>query len=208
MTNLQGNKKLGYVLLDLDSTLISSIPSEEFNFDKEKDKAKNYTFHDMDGLYITFERPRLQELLTFLFQNFNVSVWTAGSKDYALFIVDKIILQNKPERKLDYVFFSYHCDIASKIGKGTKDLAVLWNKYGLNEFCENNTVIIDDYVEEVHKVQPKNCIIAIPFEYTNKDSHKDDYFQKLIPHMKNLLENINNKKSVMDMVPEINEKMK
>ena len=42
-----------------------------------------------DGHYKVFERPGLQEFLDYLFANFNVSVWTAASKSYALFIIDK-----------------------------------------------------------------------------------------------------------------------
>ena len=117
------NRKLN-ILLDLDETLISSKASEEFNF-KNKKKMKKFDFEDMDGYYIIFERPNLQKFLTYVFENFNVSVWTAASKDYALFIIDKIIIGNRKNRKLDYIFFSYHCDISKKMVKGIKRLQIL-----------------------------------------------------------------------------------
>ena len=160
------NKKFN-ILLDLDQTLISAEADEEYDFVKNREKAKKFEFHDMDGYYIVFERPGLQKFLDFIFENFNVSVWTAASKDYALFIVDKILLQNKPERHLDWIFFSYHCDISRKLLNGTKDLSILWTLYKITGYDPENTIIIDDYDE----VYTQNNCIAIPFEFTD-DSHK------------------------------------
>lgn len=175
------------VLLDLDQTVISAEGDDEYDHNKSKDKAKKFKFHDMDGYYIVFERPGLQPFLDWLFKNYNVSVWTAASKDYALFIVDKILLGGHPERKLDWIFFSYHCDISKKMKKGTKDLSTIWDLYKIVGFDQNNTVIIDDY-DEVYKTQPNNCIIAQPFEFNDDKSDKDDYLSRLqsaMPKMEN-----------------------
>jgi len=166
------------VLLDLDQTVISAEGDDEYDHDKSKDKATKFKFHDMDGYYIVFERPGLQPFLDWLFKNYNVSVWTAASKDYALFIVDKILLGGHPERKLDWIFFSYHCDISKKLKNGTKDLSTIWDLYKIVGFDQNNTVIIDDY-DEVYKTQPNNCIIAQPFEFNDDKSDKDDYLLRL-----------------------------
>ena len=43
------------------------------------DAASKFTFHNMDDYYITFERPYVQEFLTWLFATYNVCVWTARS---------------------------------------------------------------------------------------------------------------------------------
>ena len=166
------------ILLDLDQTLISAEAEEEYDFVSNREKAKLFDFHDMDGYYIVFERPGLQKFLDFLFKNFNVSVWTAASKDYALFIVDKIVLQNKPERHLEWIFFSYHCDISKKLLKGSKDLNILWELYKISGYSKENTIILDDY-NEVYNTQKNNCIVALPFEYIDSDSHKDSYLEKL-----------------------------
>jgi TFIIF-interacting CTD phosphatase-like protein len=173
------------VILDLDQTLISAEADEEFDFEKSKDKAKLFDFKDMDGLYLVFERPYLQKFLDFLFKNFNVSIWTAASKDYALFIINKIILANKPKRKIDYIFFSYHCDISKKIKKGTKDLSMLWDIYKLKDYNKDNTFIIDDY-DEVFETQPENCIIAKEFQFNEEGSEKDTYLKNLITHLKKI----------------------
>lgn len=176
------------ILLDLDQTLISAESTSDYNFKKNKAKSKKFTFYDMDGYYIVFERPDLQSFLDDLFTNFNVSIWTAASKDYALFIIDKIILQNKPERKLDWVFFSYHCDISKKMKKGSKSLEMLWDVYEIPGYNKNNTFILDDY-DEVYNTQPNNCIIAKAFEFEDSDSNQDDFLKQLSEKLKDLKKN-------------------
>lgn len=166
------------IILDLDQTIISAESTDDYDFKKNKSKAKNFVFHDMDGYYIVFERPGVQKFLDYLFANFNVSIWTAASKDYALFIIDKIILKNKANRKLDWIFFSYHCDISKKKKNSSKNLSMLWDVYNLEGYNKDNTIIIDDY-EEVYETQPENCIIAVPFEFEKENSHKDKYLKDL-----------------------------
>lgn len=125
------------VFLDLDETLISSIAKSEINFNgsefkqKLKEcKKKGIKYYDIDGYYMTFERPYLQEFLDFLFKNYNVSIWTAATKDYAIDVIQNSIL-TKPERKLDYVFYSYHRDVSEGETGNTKNLSMLWNTYKL-----------------------------------------------------------------------------
>ena len=127
---------------------------------------------------MNFTVPSDRSFLDYLFANFNVSVWTAASKDYALYIIDKIILQGKSDRHLDWVFFSYHCDISKKKKKGSKDLSMLWDEYKFSEYTKDNTIIIDDY-DEVHRTQPDNCVIAFPFEFLKEGSENDDYLSNL-----------------------------
>jgi hypothetical protein len=87
--------------------LISAIDlKEEKKIPKDELKAKMSKFkweqmYDDDNipLYKIFERPHLQKFLNWLFENFTVSVWTAASKTYALFIIEKFILANYPKRK-------------------------------------------------------------------------------------------------------------
>jgi TFIIF-interacting CTD phosphatase-like protein len=195
------------ICLDLDQTLISAEPSEEYNFTKNKEKSKKFLYHDMDGYYIVFERPGLQEFLNYLFENFNVSIWTAASKDYALFIIDKIILNNNPNRKLDYIFFSYHCDLSKNMKKGSKDLSMLWDVYKIEGYTKDNTVILDDY-DEVHKTQPGNCIVANAFEFTNDKSEQDKFLEQLIPYLKELNDKVKTGNNVSVSTKEINKKMK
>lgn len=171
--------KLKRVVLDLDQTLISAHATEDHDFKKYKQKSKKFEFYDMDGYYIVYERPGLQDFLDFLFNNFSVSIWTAASKDYAIFIIDKIILK-KPGRKIDYVFFSYHCGLSKRKMKHSKDLRMLSDKFDIKDYSKDNTIILDDY-DEVFNTQPKQCIIAIPFEFTQSGSENDNFLKKIQP---------------------------
>jgi TFIIF-interacting CTD phosphatase-like protein len=164
------------VLLDLDETIISAISIDKFDEQTYKDKMKLFKHYDMDGYYYVFERPGLEEFLDYVFKNFNVSVWTAASKDYALFIIEKIILV-KPERKLDYIFFSYHCDVSKKLNDGIKNLTTLWDIFKLPGYNANNTVIIDDN-KDVWKTG--FCIPVQEFVFTEESSELDTELQSVI----------------------------
>ena len=170
------------VFLDLDETIISSIPSEEFPFDKTgiKKKALEFAVHNMLDYYITFERPYLQEFLDYLFKNYHVNVWTAASKDYALFVVNDIIIGKHTDRKVDYIFYDYHCKISSKFyNKNPKNLKLLWEKFGLSIFNDENTLLIDDN-PKVYKDQDSRVLKAKPFNFLDKDSTEDDFLLKLL----------------------------
>ena len=180
------------LILDLDQTIISGEASEELDFNKYKEKSKLFRSEDMDGYYMIYSRPYLQEFLDYAFSNFNVSIWTAASKDYALFIIDKLVINNKTDRKLDFVFFSYHCDLSKKIKKHSKELCMLWDIHKLPGFSEKNTVIIDDYKTDVHKCQPNNCIIATPFEFTKEGSENDTFLKDVIPELEKMKIRIEN----------------
>lgn len=186
------------IFLDLDQSIISGELLKEYEDDDEeedeeevyningyRDKAKKFTFYTMDNDYVIFERPGLQKFLDYIFANYNVSVWTAASKDYALFIAKKCILSNRSNRKLDFIFWSYHCDMSTKVGKGTKDLSLLWDYYKIPGYNDMNTYILDDY-DHVFNIQPKNCIIAPPFYFRSKYSDKDKFLYNLIKRLKNI----------------------
>jgi len=181
----------GNLIVDLDQTLISAEASEELNFKKYTVKSKLFRSDDMDGYYMVYSRPHLQEFLDYAFKNFNVTIWTAASKDYALFIIEKIILNNQPERKLDFIFFSYHCDLSKKKKKYSKELCMIWDIHNLPGYSANNTVIIDDYKEDVHKCQPNNCIIAPLFEFTKEGSENDTFLLDIIPQLDKMKDRIN-----------------
>jgi len=193
MSSRQTKKQKPHVFLDLDQTLISAEADEDYDFKKYKKKAKLFDYEDMDGYYIVFARPGLQKFLDYLFENFTVSIWTAASKDYALFIIEKLILAGKSNRKLDWVFFSYHCDISKKYKKASKSLSMIWDIYKLDGYSKDNTVIIDDY-DEVYDTQPDNCIIAVPFEFTSEGSEKDTFLKDLQPKLESMRQNISNNK--------------
>ena len=174
------------IILDLDQTLISSENLESENLESENLESENkrkLKSHKMGNNFNVFCRPHLQEFLDYIFKNFNVSVWTAASKDYAIFVIKNIILNKKPDRKLDFIFFSYHCGISKKYTKNTKNLKMLWDFYKLKDYNIDNTIILDDYKEDVYYPQENNCIIAKPF-YFKEGNHQDDFLLKLIYYLK------------------------
>lgn len=162
------------VFLDLDNTLLSAVPITEIKWDEPTlDLATEFPFHNMEDYYLVFERPGLQDFLDFLFKTFNVSVWSAATKDYVLFIVDKI-LQQRPGRKVNYIFFSYHCDKCKKDRKGSvKLLDFLWDRYKLQGITPENTFIIDDN-DRVAAFNPNNVVHIKEFEFEDGPECKDD----------------------------------
>jgi len=165
------------VVLDLDETLISGKAcADEIDFDKDKEQLMKYKFHNMDDLYLISERPGVQDFLTELFKNYTVSVWTAASKDYALFIIEHVLLnnpENTPKRALKYIFWSDHGSISKKLyEKKPKKLSLLWDIFKLPGFDPYNTIIIDDY-DKVVSCQPENAIKIAEFDCTRKGHEHD-----------------------------------
>ena len=165
------------VILDLDQTLISGEELKTFDMKKQHEKMKKFDYEIMDTDYIIFARPHLQEFLDYLFDNFRVAVWTAASKDYAMFIVKKFILTN-PKRKLNFIFYSEHCDMSKKLKNGLKSLSMLWDVFQLKNYNEENTFIIDDNPEVV-KNQKKNVLQIKPFFYESRGSYQDNELIKI-----------------------------
>ena len=179
------------VILDLDETLINSTEKSKFNFVKNADKMidPRTRCEDMDGYYLVFERPNLQEFLDYLFDNFNVSVWTAATKDYAIFIVKKFI-QTKENMDIDFLLFKNHCEYCKEKNGGMKDLDILWDDYKLPGYSKENTIIIDDY-DRVYKSNTStkkkkinNCYKIKPFLFSKKISLEDNE----LPILKEYLE--------------------
>lgn len=178
------------IVLDLDNTIINSLTPSEFKR-VSKNKIKHFKYHYMDDAYIVFERPHLQELLDFLFESeedgekiFEVSVWTAASKSYAIFIINNIIL-TKPNRKLDFVLYSQHCIHSQRHLKCIKDLALFWDILDPKLYNKKNTYIVDD-LEEVQIENDKNVFKAPIFDVLNKGSENDNYLLKLMKQLKEL----------------------
>lgn len=180
------------VILDLDNTIISAEALEDFPFEQSgiDVKAKKFAIHDMDGYYIVFERPYLQDFLDWLFENYNVAVWTAASKDYALFIIDKILLK-RPNRKLDFIFFSYHCEISRYFYNYSKKLLLITNTIKIKNYHCDNTIIIDD-LSEVHLCQPEKCIPIKPFEILREHSETDEELKHLRARIENTFKCLTN----------------
>ena len=130
------------IILDLDETLLTSLIHNSALAKKIRSGKKHDTIN-IENEYTTVLRPNLQRFLNYVFKNFKVSVWTAASLSYALFIVDNVILKDHPERKLDFILFNYHSEFSISKYKLHKDLRVVWDmNIGYNK---ENTILIDDF---------------------------------------------------------------
>jgi hypothetical protein len=153
------------------------------NYELYNDKKVKYYY--MDDEYIVFERPYLQKFLDFIFKNFNVSIWTAASKEYASFILENVILV-KPNRKIDYVFFSHHCNFSRNKYNCLKAMELLWEKYNIKQFNKKNTLLIDDLDETCNYNNNKNNkIIKIdPFNFSNTNYYSDNKLHDIKKYLK------------------------
>ena len=186
-TNINNIKN---IILDLDETLINSIIPGELLYSNKgnifKKKEKLFTHHMMDVDFIVVERPHLQTFLDFIFKNYNVSVWTAASKSYALFIIENILLKSNKKRKLDYILYDSHCNYSKHNTNCIKQLEQLFH---LPNYNRRNTLIIDDNDEVSEGNQSiDNKIIHIKkFSFFNNDSENDTELLQI----KNFLETKN-----------------
>jgi|APCry1669188879_1035177.scaffolds.fasta_scaffold34998_1 TFIIF-interacting CTD phosphatase-like protein len=176
------------ILLDLDQTLIASEYLDKFEKKTHSKALQSFKHKYLGKEFVIFARPNLDEFLDFLFANFNVSVWTAASRDYGVFIVENFIL-TKPNRQIDFFFYSYHTNLAIKNSKKLKDLSMIWNMFKLSNYNTNNTFIIDDN-ERVYNDQPDNTIRIKEFNYDDPASFTDSE----LPRIKRLLQRLSKNK--------------
>jgi TFIIF-interacting CTD phosphatase-like protein len=160
------------IVLDLDNTLISAKDNhEEAHMSKDTLSLlkRKLQWENMDDEFKVFARPYLQKFLSWLFKNFNVMVWTAASGSYALYIIDKFILNDR-NRDLKFFLYSNHCKQSYLMYDTQKKLDML-KKY-MPSLSLNDTIIIDDN-KEVYASQPENCIHIKPFDVAHKSCIDD-----------------------------------
>ena len=168
------NKKL--ILLDLDNTLICAEDLASVRDESKMVKAREkFRCVRMEDYYDIFERPHLQDFLDFLFEKYDVGVWTASSKDYAIFVVKNFITQpeNKLrlDRKIKLFLCSHHCNVSKKHFKGvTKDLKLISDKWNLKDL--KDVVLVDD-LENLAEHQPNNVVHIKPFFYDKESAYED-----------------------------------
>lgn len=188
------------IYLDLDETLIYSIDIRSKKNILTPPDVSNFTYHNFDNEYLILERPGLQPFLDWLFENFNVSVWSAASPDYVDFIVKYIIIgKNKNgSRKVKRVLNSKNCEKSQLIygDDCLKKLEMLWQFYKLSNHNADNTILLDDLWLNV-KAQPENSLRIKKFLGKN---NQDNEFEKIKKKLQDILNNYKSKK-VIDKSP-------
>lgn len=182
------NDRKPRLLLDIDNTLICSIDYDELKHIPMSFQNK-FTYIDWPGYYRIFTRPYLQVFLDYAFANFEVSIFTAADKDYAVFIVNNIILNHKPNRIIHYLFHHTTCSLSEELYNSPKDLRILWDVFNVKDFNACNTTIIDD-LDDVAIANPKQIIHAPRFslvddnDFIIKSQVYDTFMLMVIPLLK------------------------
>lgn len=167
------------IYLDLDETLIHSIPFNDYDEldSTRREKLQNtFDYNDMEDEFRVFSRPGLYDFLFFLSNNsdkFTINVWTAATRDYADFIIMNI-LQKKFAVPIRYRLHRSHVNWSQNNMSSPKDLRTLWKKYMIKGHCECNTVIIDD-LKDVVKSNNYYSIRINPFVADPTKTDKELY---------------------------------
>lgn len=185
------------IVLDLDNTLVSTVTKDEMLKLVELEEHPiplHYITYYNDNNMLIYPRPYLQEFLDFLFENYNVSVFTASESNYAYYIINSFILDDKPNRNLDFIMTFPHYKNCLDLYIKHKYIGYITSKYP--SYTEETTRIIDDN-PAIWYSNPNNTIRAAPFDVIirhrdgtvelNKDSFTDDYLLSLKNNLKNEL---------------------
>jgi len=189
------------VVLDLDGTLVHTLEHSEA-YEIERTHGPDYMSHliknfqklTLDDENVIFLRPHLDTFLDHLFENYNVSVWSAGTPDYVHFIARHIIL-TKPSRKLEFVFTRDECVRSIDMGSsGEKNLRLVWDAFRhqsrLNYECNKlfhpeNTYLIDNTPSVA--VDHVNNFIEIPtFDVRHPHAHHDTEFFNIMEQLSSI----------------------
>ena len=143
------------IILDLDNTLICSVMYSQTYIVPRYISLKSHNFPK--GNCIIYERPHLKEILYNLSKKYTISVWTAASKEYGQFVIDKCF-----PKYIKINFFYSQEDTDLCLGKYHlfKPLEYVYeNNPGYNKL---NTIIIDDLID-VSASNPNNTLQIKPF---------------------------------------------
>jgi hypothetical protein len=175
-------------------TIKNSVNNRNLDIQKTH---KNKSHNNSDSLmtsYAIFIRPYAKNLLTWCFNNANVSVWTAGTSDYAMNIINGLFNPHQQKRlkliltrdKLNRGFINsvnnkiYH--IANNKKVLVKNMNLLFKHPDFTEFkfLPETTVLIDDlnlnYETNKKAGTIKNIIKIAAWNRNNTD---DDKLHKL-----------------------------
>lgn len=176
------------LILDLDETLINSEEVKKFDASRYREKMNKFEWEKMGNEYYVFKRPGLDKFFKFIFKHFDVSIWTAGSKNYALWIAEHVLHVGTKERPIKHIFFDYHCKCSEEMGHCKKDLTTLSNVFGLKDYDVDDMLIVDDNYEDVIDSQPESCIAVEKFMFMDKGSENDDGLKYVKKELKKFLE--------------------
>ena len=192
------------IILDLDQTLVDADVFDKDVLDKDLINFDPYILFQYPDhkkqKQIAVPRPGLQHFLDFLFEHFNVGVWTAATKSHGKPIIENFITGPDPKnRKLQFIIYREHVykwyeqnrddtRLASMRKHLTKDLDWLCTNKSQFNLSMCSTILIDDARKHVKIPTNRNNIIHIDGFYFNKPrfAHDSELFVA-IQSLKDLL---------------------
>ena len=174
------------IILDLDHTIISCISINDKksklipNLIQKFPTHVTLTEHNIVKYYI-FPRNNLESFLDYIFEHFNVSIWTSASRRYCSFIINNF-LQNRP---IKYIFFDYHTDLSKKYYNHSKHLDLLINNFKISSFNYNNTIIIDNNKQIANNSLPYKSFCCTTFDIVDSINNfsNDNELLTIINHL-------------------------
>lgn len=181
-----------HLLIDLDHTIISSLPLTEATRQADSAGPKVPTPEErqmlalafpehllIDGTYVTYERPHLQTFLDQIFLEHDVSVCTAASQRYALEIIEKVLMRERPglpERRLKHVFWNSHGGASAEACSGNRKCIKYLRKY----IRTNERIILLDDTPNWAVGQQDDVIIVPPFNVGKKLAEGEEGILELV----------------------------
>ena len=168
------------IILDIDNTLLHAIPNCSFSQYLIKRWTKHKQLVAQSTHFTFFLRPYLQTFLQWLFDNFEVGIFTAGNEPYAADVVSKVIqplLRRDQQTKLHFIFNKTHYDECFTQFGTTKDLRYVESK--ISHFQRQHTLIIDD-LDQVFETNIDNCIPCPAFFISIKQEEKHKFNQQAL----------------------------
>lgn len=168
-------KKFGvHVILDLDETCIHS--TEETEGTVPSFGLESFEIKDEDGKteFTSYKRPYLNECLNWVKENCNVSVWSAGEKNYVIDIIKNIF---EDPSILKFVLWREHCMDCEKDTGALKNLNWLREKMPTIDRL-GHAILIDDLKENC-EANPGHAINISKFIVKDEHSSKDKELTKI-----------------------------
>ncbi len=141
------------VIIDLNGLLIDRV--------YEPDESVNMEGSTRVGNFLVWKRPNTDSFLDFLFEHFDVAVWSSVQQWNIEKLVQFVFEHREPYLK--FIFHQGHCepmvhpDPLSNLPLFLKNLSVVWEEHP--QYDEKNTTIIDDtHIKLVNNLQ--SCLVA------------------------------------------------
>tara|TARA_B100000029_G_scaffold501052_1_gene573760 strand:- start:543 stop:1466 length:924 start_codon:yes stop_codon:yes gene_type:complete len=218
----KSNNKIN-IIFDLDETLVHSKsiktpPNGEKYLNNIENQNQDLAFLKVSPTthFMVHKRPYYKELLDYCYKHHNVSFWTAGTPNYCMGILDKILTPHQL-KKAKIIFArhkpneTYNCNNSELYRHKTVDgsypklLPILWKhpKYK-RKFNKKNTVLFDN--SEFHTSRyPKNTVNVPDFSPNNQNEIQNDrYLLDVLNSLKKLEKhNIKGQKNNLSMKDQV-----